>query len=66
LIFVCERTTLIYYIILLAILFDRKKRRRALVVEINFDEEDNEKTKVRSLDEEKFELNGLGDDNKQN
>jgi hypothetical protein len=56
----------ILYIILLAILFYKKiKRQRTLVVEINFDKEDDEKTKVRSLDEEKFESNGLGD-NKQN
>jgi hypothetical protein len=56
---------ILYYFISYSF-WQKIKSRRALGVEINFDEEDNEKTKVRSLDEEKFELNGLGDDNKQN
>jgi hypothetical protein len=52
---------------IISLTFLQKIRRRgALVVEINSDEEVNEKTKVRSLYEEKFELNGLGDDNRQN
>jgi hypothetical protein len=52
---------------IISLTFLQKIRRRGdLVVEINSDEEVNEKTKVRSLYEEKFELNGLGDDNRQN
>jgi hypothetical protein len=42
------------------------RRQRAFNIEINSNEEDDEKTEVRSLVEEKFELNGLGDDNRHN